>query len=71
MKLLIFLLTPFFKEIFTFPNQDSGHIEEGLKSHESFGIRNLFFVAIVTKVKPNNPPIIDGNSGPKKIPVKA
>ena len=32
-------------------------------------LKNFFLIANVTIARPTNPPIIDGNSGPRKIPV--
>ena len=56
--------------MFKLPFQLSGHSVVFGNSQVSLGRRNFLFAAIVTTVKPVKPPIIDGNSGPIKIPAR-
>ena len=42
----------------------------GGKSHVSLGTKKSYLIAVVTIAKPDNPPIMDGNSGPRKIPAR-
>ena len=51
------------------PFHEIGQLVEEGKFHESLGIKISFLIARVTIARPTNPPIIDGNSGPRKIPV--
>ena len=68
-KLPIFFLLLFFNFIFISPSQCLGHFELSSNSQISFGTKKLHLTANVTIAIPNNPPKIEGNSGPRKIAV--
>ena len=48
------------------PIQPSSQASVGGKSQTCLGVKNPFCAACTTIAKPNNPPIKEGNSGPKK-----
>ena len=53
------------------PNQLFGQEDFASKSHVDLGVRKPFLAAVTTTAILTKPPISDGNSGPKNIPVNA
>ena len=66
LKLLIFSSLKKSSEISKLPSHDFGQEDVFGKSQVSFRIYVKFFIRVVTIPNPIKPPIIRGNSGPKK-----
>src|SRR5690606_19433076 len=55
----------------TLPSRSLGHSLASAKSHGCLGTRKPLRAAKVTMARPIRPPSSEGNSGPRKMPVKA
>ena len=65
--LIVFIVFDLFNGISIPPFHETGQSEEEGKFQESFGIKKFFFIENVTIARPTKPPIMDGNSGPRKV----